>query len=109
MPLQFTLAEPHFDPITHTLRWYASDGLRVVLCRITRSAIDDLYLADDLTEFDRRVIFNRHRAIIQAAANKLYDDRVLTEQADIVVKTSDLAEYHGTFGIYHRPPPGKLV
>jgi uncharacterized protein DUF1488 len=109
MPLQFTLAEPYYDPVAGAFCWHGRDGLSMILCKVTRSAIDDLYCAKELTESDRRVIFNRHRGILQATASKIFDNNRLTEQGDVVVKTGDLAKYHGTFGEYHRPPPGKFV
>jgi hypothetical protein len=42
MPLNFHGAEPFFDPVEKVICWHGDDGLRTVLCKVTRSAIDDL-------------------------------------------------------------------
>jgi len=109
MPLNFHGAEPFFDPVEKVICWHGDDGLRTVLCKVTRSAIDDLYRATDLTEEDRRIIFNRHRGIFEAIAYKKYDAHLTTEQGAVVVETADIADYHGKFGEYHRPQSGKFV
>jgi hypothetical protein len=66
-------------------------------------------LATDLTEDDRRIIFNRHRDIFEAVASKKYDSHLRTQQGAIVMETSDIADHHGKFGEYRRPMPGKFV
>ena len=109
MALTFQLGEPFYEPVERCLCWHASDGRRAILCKVTRSAIDDLYRASDLTEHDRRVIFSRHRAILEAAASKKHEAGLETEQGAVVVETADIAEYHGKFGEYRRPAAGKFV
>ncbi len=80
MPLIFQGGEPYFEPVEKTLCWYGSDGIRMVACKVTCSAIDDLYRATDLAEDDRRIIFNRHRDIFEAVASKKYDSHLRTQQ-----------------------------
>jgi Protein of unknown function (DUF1488) len=109
MPLVFQAGEPYFEPVEKMLCWFGSDGTRMVACKVTCSAIDDLYRATDLTEGDRRVIFNRHRNIFEAVASKKYDSHLRTQQGAVVVETSDIADHHGKFGEYRRPMPGKFV
>jgi hypothetical protein len=109
MPLRFRYAEPYFEPTERTLCWHGSDAPRTVLCKVTRSAIDDLYPASDLTEEDRWIIFNRHRGIFEGIASRKYDARQTTGQGTVVVDTSDLADYHGRFGEYRRPALRKFA
>jgi hypothetical protein len=109
MPLNFRDAEPFFDPVEQAVSWHGYDGRRTVLCKVTCSAIDDLYEASELTEEDRWIIFNRHRGIFEAIAYKKYDAHQITEQGAVVVETTDLADFHGKFGEYRRRMPEKFV
>ena len=103
MPLTFDLEEPYFEPVERALIWHAHDGHSMVICKVTRSAIDDLYRATDLSEADRRIIFARHRGILEAVASRKYDAIKATKQGPVVVETHDIADYHGKFGEYRRP------
>jgi uncharacterized protein DUF1488 len=109
MPLVFQAGEPYFEPVEKMLCWFGSDGIRMVACKVTCSAIDDLYRATELTEDDRRIIFNRHRDIFEAVASRKYDSHLRTQQGAVVVETSDIADHHGKFGEYRRPMPGRFV
>ena len=106
MPLNFHGAEPLFDPVEQTVSWHGDDGRRKVLCRVTRSAIHELYEACELTEEDRRIIFNRHRGIFEAIAYKKYDAHQVTEEGAVVLEIADIADYRGKFGEYRRRMPG---
>jgi len=109
MLLNFHGAEPFFDPEERTICWHGVDGRRTVLCKVTRSAIEGLYRATELTEEDRGIIFNRHRGIFEAIAYRKYDAHQITEQGAVVVETADIADYRAKFGEYRRPMPGKFV
>ena len=104
MPLTFHLEEPYFEPVERALTSHAHDGHSMVICKVTRSAIDDLYQTADLTEADRRIIFARHRGILEAVASRKYDAIRATTHGPVVVETHDIADYHGKFGEYRRPP-----
>ena len=109
MPLNFHGAKPFLDRVEQTICWNGDDGRMTVLCKVTSSAVDALYWTTELTEEDRRIIFNRHRGIFEAIAYKKYDAHQTTEQGAVVVETADIADFHGKFGEYRRPMPGKFV
>jgi len=109
MPLKFHGGEPFVEPMSQAVCWHGNDGRRTVVCKATRLAIDALYQATELTEDDRRVIFNRHRAIFEAVASKKFDANQTTEQGAVVVEANDIAEHHGRYGEYRAPMPGKFV
>ena len=75
MPLTFDPEEPYFEPVERALIWHAHDGHSMVICKVTRSAIDDLYRTTDLSEADRRIIFARHRGILGGSQQEVRRDQ----------------------------------
>jgi hypothetical protein len=56
-----------------------------------------------VAEADRRIIFARHRGILEAVASRKYDAVKASKHGPVVVETRDIADYHGNFGEYRRP------
>jgi hypothetical protein len=90
MPLRFVQQHGGWNDRRKTVRFFAFDGDKPVVCMVTREALVDLERARDADGKMCVGIFEKHRSRIEAAAAAKYQPGAAGRDPFVVVETADL-------------------